>query len=308
MEEYSGFIQGYIATTAIDSQGDQLTPQVIEKFADDLTKNPQKRTLYFNHDMTQPMGYVTEFHVETKGEWKGLFAKVGIFKSRLDLWAKIQSGELTGFSFGARVLGMERKMSHNNVECNFTVDLTNIDWDTLKDTLTKMGAKVDVTVRKAVDAPTSLAITANVATIAGLIFQIYTYYKLSRKQNDKGKITISTSKRKFNFDESTLDEIVSSVEVDSVQQNKSKTKVDTQRGVKMDTDERLDGISSNLNKMRQEYLRDKYENLSYILWGFTLAMVGLTIASPHPANIAITIVFFIMGWIMWVRARTVKVK
>ena len=70
----------------------------------------------------------------------------------------------------------------------------------------------------------------------------------------------------------------------------------------------LKDISDKLDEMRQEHIRDKYENLGYILWGFTLAMVGLTIANPHPANIAVSIIFFIMGWIMWFRARKVKTK
>ena len=67
-------------------------------------------------------------------------------------------------------------------------------------------------------------------------------------------------------------------------------------------------ISDKLDRMRQENIRDKRENVSYILWGFTLAMVGLTIVCPYPANIAVTIVFFIMGWIQWFRARRVKTE
>jgi len=70
----------------------------------------------------------------------------------------------------------------------------------------------------------------------------------------------------------------------------------------------LKEITNKLDKMRQEYLRDKYDNLGYILWGFTLAMLGLTLSSPHPANIVVTIVFFILGWVMWIRARMVKAK
>lgn len=70
----------------------------------------------------------------------------------------------------------------------------------------------------------------------------------------------------------------------------------------------LKEISIKLDKMRQEYLRDKYEHLGYILWGFTLAVVGLTIASFHPAYVVITIVFFILGWVMWFHARRVRVK
>ena len=73
--------------------------------------------------------------------------------------------------------------------------------------------------------------------------------------------------------------------------------------------DKLEGISTRLGEMRQEHIRDKYENLSYILWGFTLAMIGLTIANPHPANIVISIAFFIMGlWIMWFRVRRVRTK
>jgi len=67
-------------------------------------------------------------------------------------------------------------------------------------------------------------------------------------------------------------------------------------------------ISGKLDKMRQEYTRDKYENLSYVLWAFTLAMVSLVVVNPHPVNILATIVFFIMGWVMWFRATRVKAK
>ena len=64
-------------------------------------------------------------------------------------------------------------------------------------------------------------------------------------------------------------------------------------------------ISDKLDSMRQEYRKDRYESTSYILWGFTLAMVGLTVAFFHPVNVAAAIVFFTMGWVMWFRARRV---
>ncbi len=71
---------------------------------------------------------------------------------------------------------------------------------------------------------------------------------------------------------------------------------------------RLNEISNKLDKLRQEHLRGKYENLSYILWGFTLAMLSLTIINHHPVNILATIVFFIMGWGIWGYSRIVKAK
>jgi Flp pilus assembly protein TadB len=79
-----------------------------------------------------------------------------------------------------------------------------------------------------------------------------------------------------------------------------------ERHIKM-SDE-IKEISSRLDKMRQEYLKGKHENLSYVLWGFSLAMVSLTITNPVPVSIIITVAFFIMGWVHWFRARTVKVE
>jgi hypothetical protein len=67
-------------------------------------------------------------------------------------------------------------------------------------------------------------------------------------------------------------------------------------------------ISDKIDRMRQEFIRDKYESLGYILLGFTLAMVSLTVANPHPANIAASSVFAFMGWILLVHSRRVKAK
>ena len=67
-------------------------------------------------------------------------------------------------------------------------------------------------------------------------------------------------------------------------------------------------IANKLDRMRQESIRDKHVNRSYIFWAFTLAALGLTIAYPHPANIGVTIAFFIMGWIMLLRASRVETK
>ena len=65
-------------------------------------------------------------------------------------------------------------------------------------------------------------------------------------------------------------------------------------------------ISGKLDEIKREQVRDKHENLSYVLWGFTLAMVSLTITNPMPVSIVITVVFFIMGCVHWIRARMVK--
>ena len=70
----------------------------------------------------------------------------------------------------------------------------------------------------------------------------------------------------------------------------------------------LKEISGKLDEIRREYLKGKHENLSYVLWGFTLAMISLTVTNPMPVSIVITVVFFIMGWVHWFRARMAKVN
>jgi hypothetical protein len=212
-KEFIGYVEGYVATTSVDSQGDQLTPEAIEKFADDLRRDAKKRTIYLQHDTTQPMGYITDFYVETKGAWKGLRIKVGIYKSRLDIWEMIESGKLTGFSYGAKILKMEEYMRTNDDECSFSIEIRDCDWQIIKDTLLKMGAKVDVIVQKAADFPTILGVTASTLTIAGIIFQLYILHKRSKHQKtSEHSIVISTKTRKFNFEDNTVEEISTTIE------------------------------------------------------------------------------------------------
>jgi hypothetical protein len=212
-DEFIGYVGGYLVTTDVDSQGDKLTPEVVEQFAEQLRENPAKRTLFLSHDTTQPTGYITEFHIQTKGTWKGLYAKVGIYKSRPDVWKMIESGQLTGFSYGGRILRMEEHMSINDDACSFSVEVRGIDWHIVKDTLAKMGGSIEVTVRKAADFPTIINVTASVATIAGLIFQLYTINKRSGRPKSAGhSIIISISTKKFNFEDNTVEEIATMIE------------------------------------------------------------------------------------------------
>lgn len=215
-EKFIGYIEGYLATTNVDSQGDKLSPEGIEQFADTLSKNPQKRTLFLSHDITQPIGYVTEFHIETKGLWKGIFAKVGIYKSRPDVWRMIQSGELKGFSYGAKVLEMKHRKSPNP-ECSFSVEVRISDWHIIKDTLSQMGAHVEAIVQKAADFPTILNVTMGILALPGTIYGLYTLYqKLSGRDKNRGTwMKISTTKRKFNFEDNTVEEIVTEIEMNS---------------------------------------------------------------------------------------------
>lgn len=215
-EEFIGHIEGYLATTDVDSQGDRLTPEAIEQFAEQLRINPDKRTLFYNHDMTQPMGYLIEFHVETKGSWKGIFAKAGIYKSRPDLWDKMKSGEIKGFSYSAKILDMEYNKMQNN-ECYFSIEIKSDDWHDIRDMLSQMGAHVEPIVKKAADFPTILNVVTSILALPGIIYGLYTMWgKLSGRDKTKGTwMRIVTTQRKFSFEGSTVEEIVKEIEISS---------------------------------------------------------------------------------------------
>jgi Flp pilus assembly protein TadB len=74
----------------------------------------------------------------------------------------------------------------------------------------------------------------------------------------------------------------------------------------------LKEIINKLNELRREHERDKYNTYGYILFGWVLAMLGLSLSSPHlPDSVLFLIfatVFFVWGWVMRRRARRVKVE
>ena len=63
-EKFIGYVEGYLTTTDIDLQNDRLTPEAVEDCAKQLKRKPSLRTLYLNHDTTQPIAYIVDFHVD----------------------------------------------------------------------------------------------------------------------------------------------------------------------------------------------------------------------------------------------------
>jgi len=212
-EEYLGFIEGYVATTDIDSHGDQLSPEAIENMAEQIKNNPKLRIAPYNHDMNQPMGYITDVRVDTKGSWKGLHLTMGVYKSRPDLWEKVKSGEIKGLSYKAKIIEMEyQKM--NDIQCSFDIEVTSQEWNQIYEMLMKMGAKVEPVVSKAIDVPTVITVSLSVLTLPGAIYGIYNLWNKIRSNNKGQWIRITTTKRHYNFDNNTVDEIVKQIELD----------------------------------------------------------------------------------------------
>lgn len=67
-------------------------------------------------------------------------------------------------------------------------------------------------------------------------------------------------------------------------------------------------ISRKLDEIHQDYNRGRYENLCFILWAFSLSVLGISVAIPHPFLWVIAIAFFILGCIAIVYSRRVIAK
>lgn len=214
-DEFIGYEEGYLTTTDIDLQNDQLTPEDVESFADQLKRRPSLRTLFLKHDTTQAIGYIVDFHVEKRGNWRGLWAKIGIFKKRADVWEMIQSGELKGFSYGAK-----RKMQKKTFdkEYSFVIEAkVGGDYHQISDLLLQSGADVDVIVQKAVDFPTIFNVACTALSLPGTIYGLYTLSKKLVKpktEADSGSsIKVKTIRKTFDFESNTVEEIVNEIEI-----------------------------------------------------------------------------------------------
>jgi hypothetical protein len=216
-KEFIGYIEGYIVTTDIDSHGDRLSPEALEDMAKQIGNDPKLRITHYNHDMTQPMGYITEFSVETRGQWKGIKAVVGIYKTRSDLWQKIQSGEIRGFSYGAEVSEWEDRGIMKK-ECTFSVEVEPTVWHETSNMLSQMGATITPDVRKAIDVPVVIGVSTSLLALPGTIYGLHVLWQKFRKRNQGNKeyIKIKTTKRIYNFEDNTIEEITQEIETNSL--------------------------------------------------------------------------------------------
>jgi HK97 family phage prohead protease len=214
-DKYIGCVEGFIATTNVDSDGDMLAPEAIESMASQLGSNPKLRTMYLNHDMSQPVSEIIEFEVRSKGDWKGLWVKVGVFADRADVWRMMERGEITGFSFGARVseaktvnsIGVDS--NDPSEKYNFQIEVDNRSkWD-VKDILDSEWIQNQLIVRKALDAVSTIIVTAASLQI---IHILYDFWQRRRESNIDINISINIGNVSIDFSKHTPEEIVSKIE------------------------------------------------------------------------------------------------
>jgi len=206
MNKFIGYVEGYICTTNVDSHGDKLTPEAIESIKDQIERDPTLRTMYLQHEVSQPCGEILELRIDTKSEWKGLWAKVGIYKNRKDVLGMIENKELTGFSIAGRVLE-EQKLevcSEKDLIYKFDLEVDPQYWGEIKDILDKKGIQSEVYVRKALDIPVIISVAANGLFI---IDKLYDYWKNRKKQGVNINIKIVIEDKKFDFNQVVPEDI-----------------------------------------------------------------------------------------------------
>jgi len=108
VEQDDFFVEGFAATSDLDSQGDIITHQALKKAAKALLK--VYTTALFNHDMDRPIGKIVEAEAV---EGKGLRVKIQLSKSETDIRRKVEEGIISKFSIRGRALRIERKFDES---------------------------------------------------------------------------------------------------------------------------------------------------------------------------------------------------
>jgi hypothetical protein len=99
-QQTSWIVYGIASTPHVNRNGVVFTEEAIEYGADHLGGY---RTVCFNHDPEQPVGYLMTWN-ERAGT---LYVVIRISKTRPDIWALIKDGSLTGLSISAYPLEQE---------------------------------------------------------------------------------------------------------------------------------------------------------------------------------------------------------
>jgi hypothetical protein len=202
-KDFIGYVMGYICTTDVDSHGDRFPPEFIDNLKKQIDQNPMLRIMKLQHNVKDSSGEMVEYRVDTKGKWKGLWAKVGVYKNRKDVWEMIEKGELTGFSIGVRLGKFDSSFSKKN---KILIKITPQYWQEIKEIIDKEEIKNVVYLKKALDEPVifSLIITVGLPIV---IDKIYNYWKTKREKDQSIKININIQNNNYNFINSSPDEI-----------------------------------------------------------------------------------------------------
>lgn len=100
-EGTSFIVEGFIATTHLDTTNDRITKEALEKGIE-FIKNSGYVTVLFNHDLNRPIGRIIDLELRQIDEENyGIYVKVLISSTETEIIQKIKEGILTKFSIGA---------------------------------------------------------------------------------------------------------------------------------------------------------------------------------------------------------------
>lgn len=100
-EDKSFIVEGFIATTHLDTTNDKITKEALEKGIE-FIKNFGYFTVLFNHDLNRPIGKITDIELRQIDEENyGIYVKVLISSTETEIIQKIKEGILGRFSIGA---------------------------------------------------------------------------------------------------------------------------------------------------------------------------------------------------------------
>ena len=201
-KDYIGYVEGYICTTNIDSHGDKLSPENIENIKKQIDQKPMLRIMRLKHNIKDSCGEMVEYRVDTKGKWKGLWAKVGIYKNRRDVWEMHKSGELTGFSISVKLVEDDSDFMEKD---KFFIKINPEYWHEIKEILDKKNIKNEVYLKKAADGGETFSIIIPVGLF--IINILYDYWKTKRENDKNININITIQNKNYNFINSSPDEI-----------------------------------------------------------------------------------------------------
>ncbi|HZK12386.1 MAG TPA: XkdF-like putative serine protease domain-containing protein [Atribacterota bacterium] len=201
-KDYIGYVEGYICTTNIDSHGDKLSPENIENIKKQIDQKPMLRIMKLKHNIKDSCGEMVEYRVDTKGKWKGLWAKVGIYKNRRDVWEMHKSGELTGFSISVKLVEDDSDFMEKD---KFFIKINPEYRHEIKEILDKENIKNEVYLKKAADEGAIFSIIIPVGLF--IINILYDYWKTKRENNKNININITIQNKNYNFINSSPDEI-----------------------------------------------------------------------------------------------------
>jgi len=201
-KDYIGYVEGYLCTTDVDSHGDRFSPEDIDNFKKQIDQKPMLRIMKLKHNIKDSCSEIVSYRVDTRGNWKGLWARIGIYENRKDVWEMYKRGELTGFSIGVRHGKFDSSFSKKN---KIFIKIDPQYWREITGIFDKINIKTDVYLKKALGEQAIISIIIPVGLF--IIDKIYNYWKTKRENDKKININITIQNKNYNFINSSPDEI-----------------------------------------------------------------------------------------------------